>query len=213
MAIATYTQLTTSIEDWLERADLTTRVPDFVALAEAKFNRELFVPLMEGRSVTSVDIASTDPEFISLPVDFQSMRRIRLKSVTGKPCLEFKSGTQMDEYRYGVSNVSGHPRYFTIMGSEIELLPTPDANYVLEMVYRKTIPPLASNTNNWLLVAYPDVYLYGSLVEAAPFLSDDPRLPIWMASFQAAINSLNRLAITSAFNAGPMRITVSGNTP
>lgn len=213
MAIATYTQLTTSIEDWLERADLTTRVPDFVALAEAKFNRALFVPQMEGRSITSVDITSTDPEFISLPVDFQSMRRFRIKSITGKPCLEFKSGAQMDEYRFGISNVSGCPRYFTVMGTEIELAPTPDANYVLEMVYRRTVPPLASNANNWLLLMAPDLYMYGSLCEAAPFLSDDPRLAIWMNSFQAALDSLNRLAITSAFNAGPMRITASGPTP
>lgn len=213
MAIATYTQLTTSVEDWLERADLTTRVPDFVALAEAKFNRALFVPQMEGRSVTSVDTSSTDPEFISLPGDFQSMRRIRLSGISGKPRLEFKSGTQMDEYRYGTGNTSGQPRYFTVMGTELELNPTPDSNYALEVVYRKTIPPLASNSTNWLLTMAPDLYMYGTLCEAAPFLSDDPRLTIWMASFSAALDSMNKLAITSAFNAGPMRMTVSGPTP
>lgn len=213
MAISNYTNLQTSIEDFLERADLTTRVPDFIALAEAKFNRLLFHPQMEGRSVTSVDTSSTDPEFISLPVDFQSMRRIRLSGVTGKPCLAFKSGAQMDEYRYGTGNASGQPRYFTIMGTEIELNPTPDSNYALEMVYRKTVPPLVSNSNNWLLVAYPDLYMYGALCEAAPFLSDDPRLPVWMASFQAALDSVNGIAITQAFNAGPLRMTVGGATP
>lgn len=213
MAITTYTNLQTSIEDWLERADLVTRIPDLIALAEVKFNRLLFVPQMEGRSVTSVDTGSTDPEFISLPVDFQSMRRIRLSSVSGKPSLEFKSGAQMDDYRARTGNVTGQPRYFTVMGAEIELNPTPDSNYTLEMVYRKTIPPLASNTNNWLLLMAPDLYMYGSLCEAAPFLSDDPRLAVWMASFSAALDSLNKLAITSAFNAGPMRMTVSGATP
>lgn len=213
MAIATYAQLTTSVEDWLERADLTTRVPDFVALAEAKFNRDLFVPQMEGRSVTSLDTGSTDPEFISLPTDFQSMRRIRLSGVSGKPSLEFKSGAQMDDYRARTGNTSGQPRYFTVMGTEIELNPTPDSNYAIEMVYRKTIPPLATNSTNWLLTMAPDLYMYGSLCEAAPFLSNDPRLAIWMASFQAALDGMNKLAITSAFNAGPLRMTVSGATP
>ncbi len=160
--IVDYTSLQAGITEYLARdqdATLTARIPTFIQFAEAKFNRQLFVRQMERRATALVNTASSEPEFISLPSDFQSMRRVRLSSVTGKPCLEFKSGTQMDEYRFARFDVAAQPRYFTVFGDEIELAPTPDATYTIEMVYRQIVPPLASNGTNWLLTLAPDLYL------------------------------------------------------
>jgi hypothetical protein len=151
--ITDYASLVTAVTEYLARDQDTTliaRIPTFIQLAEAKFNRQLFVRQMEARATTPADTGSTEPEFISLPSDFQSMRRIRLSSVTGKPCLSFMSGTQMDEFRFGTSNVAGQPRYFTIFGDEIELAPTPDQNYTIEMVYRKNVPALTSDNTTKL---------------------------------------------------------------
>jgi hypothetical protein len=100
---------------------LIARVPTFIQLFEAKMNRELFVRQMETRSTALTDPTAGEPEFIALPSDFQSMRRIRLSSYTGKPLLDFKSTVQMDEYRTQVANVAGRPCYFSIFGNEIEL--------------------------------------------------------------------------------------------
>lgn len=217
MAIDSYENLITAATEWLARdqdATLISRIPDFITLAEAKFNRELFVRQMEVRSTTPIDITTDEPEFISLPGDFQSMRRIRLSSVSGKPCLEFKSGTQMDQYRFGTANVAGQPRYFSVLGSEIELVPTPDQNYTLEMVYRANLTPLnVDNSSNWLLQQAPDLYLYGVLLEAMPYIQKDERIQTWLLGFTTALDGLNRLGLTSTFNAGPMRMSVAGFTP
>lgn len=211
--ITDYTSLQAAVTEYLARDQDTTliaRIATFIQLAEAKFNRQLFVRQMEQRSIAVVNTASSEPEFISLPADFQSMRRVRLSSVTGKPCLEFKSGTQMDEYRFGRSDVAGLPRYFTVFGDEIELAPTPDAAYTIEMVYRQNIPALASNSNNWLLTLAPDLYLYGALLESAPYIKEDGRIQTWGLGFTAVLNDLNNLGLTSTFNAGPMTVRVSG---
>ncbi len=214
MAVSTYTELQSAVSNWLGgRTDLTSRIPEFVTLCEAKLNRELFVRQMETRSTTDCDTSDTEPEFISLPDDFQSMRRIRLSSVTGKPRLQFLTGTQADEFRYGSSNTSGQPAYFTIMGSEIELIPTPDDDYTVEMVYRKNIPALATNSTNWLLTLAPDAYLYGTLLESAPYIKEDERIQVWALGFSSALESLNRLGQHSAFNSGPLTMSVSGVTP
>jgi hypothetical protein len=217
VSIASYDELVAAATEWLAREQdtvLINRIPDFITLAEAKYNRELFVRQMEVRSTTAMDTSSDEPEFISLPSDFQSMRRIRLSSVTGKPCLDFKSGAQMDEYRFGTSDVVGQPRYFSVLGSEIELAPTPDQNYTIEMVYRANVPPLnTDNTSNWLLLQAPDLYLYGVLLESAPYIKEDARIQTWLLGFTTALDGLNRLGLTSTFNAGPMRMTVSGATP
>jgi hypothetical protein len=211
--ITDYTSLQAAVTEYLARDQDTTliaRIATFIQLAEAKLNRQLFVRQMEQRSIAVVDTASSEPEFISLPADFQSMRRVRLSSVTGKPCLEFKSGTQMDEYRFCRSDVAGQPRYFTVFGDEIELAPTPDAAYTIEMVYRQNIPALASSSNNWLLTLAPDLYLYGALLESAPYIKEDGRIQTWGLGFTAALNDLNNLGLTSTFNAGPMTVRVSG---
>lgn len=214
--ILDYASLQTAVTEYLARDQDTTliaRIPTFIQLAEAKFNRELFVRQMESRATAVVNMASNEPEFISLPSDFQSMRRVRLSSVAGKPCLVFKSGTQMDEYRYGTFDVTNRPKYFTVFGTEMELAPSPDQAYTIEMVYRANIPPLASNPNNWLLTLAPDLYLYGALLESSPYIKEDGRIQTWSLGFTAALNDLNNLGLTSTFNAGPMQVTASGVTP
>lgn len=214
--ITTYATLVTAVTEYLARdqdATLIARIPTFIQLFEAKMNRSLFVRQMEQRSTTTISTSSTDPEFISLPTDFQSMRRVRLSSVTGKPCLEFKSGTQMDEYRFSTGNTSGQPRYFSIMGSEMELVPTPDSNYTIEMMYRKNIPALATTDPNWLLTLAPDIYLYGALLESAPYIKEDGRIQTWGSGLSSALDSLNSLGLTSTFNAGSMVVRTSGVTP
>jgi hypothetical protein len=211
--IVDYASLQSAVTEYLARdqdATLISRIPTFVQLAEAKFNRQLFVRQMEQRATALADLGSSEPEFISLPADFQSMRRVRLSSVAGKPNLSFKSGTQLDEYRFGISDVAGQPRYFTVFGDEIELAPTPDAAYTVEMVYRRNIPPLAANDPNWLLTLAPDLYLYGALLESAPYIKEDGRIQTWGLGFSSALNDLNNLGLTSTFNAGPMTVHVSG---
>jgi hypothetical protein len=211
--ITDYASLQAAVIEYLARDQDTTliaRIPSFVQLAEAKFNRQLFVRQMEQRAIAVVDMSSSEPEFIALPADFQSMRRVRLSSVTGKPSLEFKSGTQMDEYRFASSNVAAQPRYFTVFGNELELAPTPNATCTIEMVYRQNIPPLASNSSNWLLTIAPDLYLYGALMESAPYIKEDARIQTWGLGFTAALSDLNNLGLTSTFNAGPMTVRASG---
>jgi len=214
--ITTYATLVTAVTEYLARDQDTTliaRIPTFIQLAEAKFNRELFVRQMEARSSTTVDTGSTEPEFISLPTDFQSMRRVRLSGVTGKPRLEFKTSAQMDDFRFANSNVTGQPKYFTVFGTEMELAPTPDSAYAIEMVYRQNIPALATNDPNWLLTLAPDLYLYGALLESAPYIKEDARIQTWGLGFTTALDGLNRLGMTSTFNAGPLTMQPSGATP
>lgn len=214
--ITDYTSLQAAVTEYLARdqdATLIARIPTFIQLFEAKMNRSLYVRQMEQRSTTVADTLSTEPEFISLPDDFQSMRRIRLSSVSGKPHLDFKSGTQLDEYRSSIGNAVGQPQFFSIFGSEIELAPTPDSNYTIEMVYRQNIPALATNSTNWLLTLAPDIYLYGALLESAPYMKEDERIQVWATGLSTALDGLNSLGMTSTFNSGPVAMRTTGATP
>jgi hypothetical protein len=205
--------LQVAVTEWLARdqdATLIARIPTFIQLFEATMNRNLFSRQMETRSQAQTNPAVTpEPEFVALPADFQTMRRIRLSSETGKPRLDFLSGTQMDEMRTSRANVSGCPRYFSIFGNEIELFPTPAAITTLEMIYRQNLPSLNVNSTNWLLALAPDAYLFGVLLQSAPYIKQDARIQVWAAAVQSALADLNSLGSNSAFNAGPMQVRVA----
>jgi hypothetical protein len=145
--IVDYISRQNAVTEYLARDQDTTliaRIPSFIQLAEAKFNRQLFVRQMESRAIAVVDLTSSEAEFIALPSDFQSMRRVRLSNVTGKPQLEFRSVAQIDEFRARTGDATGQPLYFTVFGNEIELAPTPDQAYAIEMIYRAHSPPVAT---------------------------------------------------------------------
>lgn len=214
--IVDYASLQTAVIEYLARDQdtfLIGRVPSFIQMSEAKFNRTVFVRQMEARSSTITDPTADEPEFIALPADFQTMRRIRITASTGKADLQFMSGEQLEEFRQRRGDVAAQPEYFSIFGSEIELAPTPDAVYTLEMIYRANIPPLSTNNTNWLLTLAPDLYLYGALMESAPYIKEDDRLQTWGSGFKQALDDLNALGLTSTFNAGPVQVRVSGVTP
>jgi hypothetical protein len=213
VAISNYTQLVSTIAEYLARDDLTLRIPDFVTLAEAKFNRTLFHPRMETRTTLTVNTLLPSPEFLDLPTDFQTIRMVRLPDEVGKPRLQFMSQTQIDDYRYSRDNVAGSPVYFTIVGDQIELAPTPNEDMDVEVLYRANIPALATNSTNWLLTIAPDLYLYGTLLEATPYIQNDERISLWATGMQTVLDQLNALAERQSFDSGPTTISLPGVTP
>lgn len=193
MAITTYSELKTAVANWLGRDDLTSRIPEFITLAEAKLNRGLRYYAMEKRSSISVNLSSDEPQYISLPDDFQTPIRIYLPDETGQPRIEFVNRERAGEYAT-LYTTAGQPLYATLFGDEMELIPVPDDSYRIEMIYRALVPPLTdSNETNWLLTIAPDAYLYGALLEAAPYMVDDARVEVWALGLKTTMDGLNNL--------------------
>lgn len=72
------------------------------------------------------------------------------------------------------------------------IAPTPDADYPFEVLYYE-LPPLLDDENqtNWLTEYAPQLILYGTLVEATPFLKNDERIPVWQSMYDRAAAMLN----------------------
>lgn len=186
MPITTYSELQTVIADFLDRDDQTTRITTFIDLAEAAMDRQLRHWRMERRSN-----AIADTQYTALPSDFLEPVRFVLKATPPSPVELIGQGEMMDR-RMAASDTAGKPRYYALTDGTIELFPTPDQGYTLEMVYYSDIDKLStSNTSNWVLQYHPDAYLYGALVHSAPFLGEDARMQTWAALFQNAIDAIN----------------------
>jgi len=70
--------------------------------------------------------------------------------------------------------------------------PTPDAAYPFEVLYYE-LPPLLDDVvqTNWLSEYAPQLLLYGTLLEATPFLKNDERIPVWQNMYDRAAAMLN----------------------
>ncbi|WP_324807220.1 hypothetical protein SH584_11490 [Sphingomonas sp. LY29] len=189
--ITTYDELVSAVGDWLDRDDLATRASTFVQFAEARMNRLLEDPEME---VVSTVIA--DGDYTALPADFGSMVSIS----TGDGPL---SAVGAVEYA-GLNEISGVPRHYVIVDGSIGFAPR-NGTATIRMVYRRRIPALSdSNQTNWLLSLAPDAYLYGALVQAEGFLSEDDRISGWKDMFDEALSELRVDANKRKWGSGPI---------
>ena len=95
------------------------------------------------------------------------------------------------------------------MQNNIEFAPVPDSEYTLEIVYYQALPALADNTTNWLLDSHPDIYLYGSLMQSAPYLQADERIGVWAGKFQQILEQLKTSDEKARFSGTTPTITFS----
>lgn len=196
MAITTYAELKSAVADFLNRDDLTSTIDTFIDMAEAQLNRDVRHWKMEQRSTAQID-----DQYLSLPTDWLETKRVTVKD-TVPYVLNLASRDQIEDYRLRGANVSGKPVYYAHIAGEIEMYPTPDATYDIELLYTQKIDALSdSNTSNWLLALAPDLYLYAVLMETAIYLRDDDRIAAYASIYQ------NKLA---ALNAESKKATVSG---
>jgi hypothetical protein len=208
MAITTYAELQTAVGNWLDHSLFTTRVPEFIALFEAAANRRLRVRQQE----TSTNLTPSDGS-VALPSDYLAWRRVTWTGST-RVDLEYVHPSYLQAaYPTSPADV---PRLFTIEGSTLKIRPIDDT--ALEFDYFQKIPALASvapadgTQTNWLLTAHPDLYLFGSLVEAEMFGVNDERAPIWKARRDEIFDELDKLNHKTRGGA-PGAVRVMGVTP
>lgn len=271
MAIGQFSELKTAIENWLGDPNLTSRIPEFVSLAEDDFHLKLRIRAMERTAdllleaiqsggtaggtadaltitvsaITSLTIGTTvsfeaasnntstvtldvsglgatalnkadgtvglDADdliagqtyyayydgtrwrlipygAVPLPTRFLGVRRFFLD---GSPNEDLRYFPSDDLYSRHIATQTGKPTAYTIEGDYIVFRPVADASYVAKMMFYQGFARLSADADtNWLLNNARGVYLYGSLVQAAPYVGDDQRTLTWSALYDDALDGL-----------------------
>ena len=209
MAIGTFAQLKPAAANWLDRSDLTDRIPEFIALAEARFNRELRTRVMETVSTAISTVAGTRE--YSLPTGFVQMKEFHLSTDPLTP-LAYITPEMMT--RLWAGSATAKPQVFTIIADNVRLGPGPDAVYTTSMLYYKTFTALSdSATTNEMLTNNPDVYLYGTLLEAEPFIMNDQRIQVWLGAFDRAVASIQNQDNKDRHSGSNLRVMSASGTP
>jgi len=174
MAITTYPELQSAVADWLNRSDLTARIPDFITLAETRINR---------------DLRTREQQVI--PGDFLEFKSFRITDATGNAFELMLATPEQISEALTESSVSSTPQFVTIIGDQFQIWPAPSQSYVGTLAYVRKVPALSDAApTNWLLTSAPDVYLYGSLMSAGPFLRDSEALVTFKTLFDEALEAI-----------------------
>lgn len=194
--ITNYATLQSTIADYLNRADLTSQIQTFIQFVESDLNSRLRCREMIVRAT-----ATSDQEYVQLPADW--VEAINLQIVDGTSPLRYVTLDEGDIINK--AQVLTQVSVYSLMNGAIELIPAPAVDIEIEMIYYGKIPALTdSNTTNWLLTKAPDVYLYGALTHAAPFLMDDQRISVFGNIYLKRVEELNQESQKSLHSGSPL---------
>lgn len=186
MAIITnYATLQTAIGDYLNRSDLSTFLPNFTQACENKLYKNLRIRAME--NALSVVIAGgvaavpTSPAFLELKYAY----------VNTTPVTKLQRVPPDQIYEMYPNRSGGNvPKYIAVEATNFIFGPYPAAYTVQGIYYGRLTALSASNTTNWFTDNAPDLLLYGSLLEAEPFLLADERMVTWKAMYDIALKAV-----------------------
>lgn len=187
MAITTYGELQTAVDAWLHRSDLTNVIHDFIALAEDELNAELRMRFME---VDETLTLLTGQNTVALPARY--LEPVLLEIVWGttqqNERLIYLTPTQMEVQ--DSTGVAVEPEYWTINGGNIEFPEPADQDYTLRFRMIRSLD-VANDGTNEVLTKYRGLYLYGALLQSAPYIRDDARLASWGAMYATLLRKAN----------------------
>lgn len=185
MAITTFDELKTAVRNYLDRDDLTNRIPEFISLAEDRAAKDLRIRAME----TSSDITMTaDTQTTALPTRFLGAIRLYIQNTTSD-YRRMEYLTPANFWLRELSDATSIPKLYTIEGENFVWAPIPDQTYTAKLLYYQRFAALSSASDtNWFLSNARGVLLYGALLEAAPFLEDDTRALTWATFYDDAVS-------------------------
>lgn len=194
----TYAGLLASVADWLNRSDLTAQIPDFVTLAETKLNRDLRLRVRQSEQPLSTVVAS---RFVALPAGFDEAITLWINWASGREEI-----TPVNAPELNTLTSQGRPYYWAVDGTNLAFERPADQAYSLTLRCQLNFSAAAGSAPAlFILQNFPDLYLYGALLAAAPFLRDDTRIPTWNALFKEAKAEV-KAHESRAASRGPMRV-------
>ena len=195
----TYDEIKTKVAEYLNRTDLTSQMDMFIDLTESDINK-----VIKHQDLIKRANAVAETQYTQLPSDWSRVINVELNTSDHTTLLQ-QSTESLDLKRTSIDNVSGRPEYFAITDNAIELCPTPDTNYELQLTYYANIPELSSsNTTNVVSDKFPDVYIYGCCKHASVFLMEDERVRMFQTLFDKALEEVRLQQERASFGVGSL---------
>jgi len=189
-SVMTYDSLVTDVQQYLERTDAATltQIPRFIMLCEQTLAADL--KFLGNLNVATSAMTIGNP-VLDKPVRWHKTVSMNVTSEGIRTPIYLRKYEYLREY-WPDSTQTDLPLYYCDYDYTRWLVaPTPASNYTFEILYYERVQPLDStNQTNWFTIYAPQALLYGSLLQAMPFLKNDERLPLWQAQYQQIVSTL-----------------------
>jgi hypothetical protein len=193
----TFTSLQVDLRNYLERGGATDpivyeQIPRLITLAERRIARELkiqgFQTVVNTTMQAGVAVyAKPDRWRDTISINYGTGTNNNVHTPVFARSYEYIRSYWPNETELG------QPKFYADYDYKHWIfVPTPAESYPMEVLYYE-LPPLLDDTNqtNWLTEFAPNLLLYGSLVEATPFVKDDERVQLWQSYYDRALAALN----------------------
>lgn len=189
-AVMTYDSLVNDISTYLERTDTATleKIPQFIMLAEQVIASEL--KFLGNLTVAESNMIANEP-VIDKPARWRKTVSMNVTVAGKKYPIFLRKYEYLREY-WPDATETDTPRFYCDYDYTHWLVaPTPADDYSYEVLYYERVQPLdSSNQTNWFTQYAPQAMLYGSLLQAMPFLKNDERIPMWQAQYSQIMEIL-----------------------
>jgi hypothetical protein len=198
-----YTQLVASIQNYAENSfdysNDPTILDTFIKQAEQRIYNTIQFPSLR-KNVTGVTSGSN--KYLACPTDFLAV--YSMAAVDDDGAYEYLLNKDVNFIRqaYPVPTATGIPKYYALFGpttglpQELTFIlgPTPDKSYTIELHYFFLPESIVTAGTTWLGDNFDPVLLYGSLVEAATYMKQEPDLmTAYDAKYKEALALAKRL--------------------
>lgn len=187
--VMTYDSLTSTVLQYLERQDaaVVNAIPTFITLCEFEIAQE--IKTLGQLQVANATMNPNNPVIVK-PARWRKTVSMTIDTGTATQPVYLRKYEYLRNFWPNESQ-TGLPQYYADTDYEHwYVAPTPSQAYNFEVLYYERIAPLSStNQTNWLTQNAPNAMLYGTLLQAMPFLKNDAR-QVFQQKYTEAITSL-----------------------
>jgi hypothetical protein len=187
--VMTYDSLTSTVLQYLERSDaaVVAAIPTFITLCEFEIAQE--IKTLGQLTVANSTVTANNP-VLQKPARWRKTVSMSINNGSSMQPVFLRKFEYLKNYWPNPTQTDVPVYYADTDYEHWYLAPTPDQAYEFEVLYYERIAPLSStNQTNWLTQYAPNAMLYGTLLQAMPFLKNDAR-QIFQQKYQEAITAL-----------------------
>jgi hypothetical protein len=187
MAVITgYTSLLATLQSYLARGDLAADVPGFVQTFEEALYRQ---PKNHGAWMEQELSETIASGVIAVPDDYLNLKNAYIDASPSTPLSLVGLDVMLGTYPRG--QATGRPIWMARQRNEFIFGPQADSGYDIKGTYWGKPVVLrsfaADAAAHWLIVNAPDLVLYGSLLQAEPYIKNDSRILTWKTFYADAL--------------------------
>jgi len=199
------------VRNWLNADEYSdAQVGHFLDLGQVRLNTDLMSYPME--KLVSITVTEADAELpIDLLTTITDFGKIRLVSVQGYGPLDVAALNEYATKAQDLTNTEYIPTFYTIDAGKLYIWPWPAVDAVVDIHYYEKVPLLSTTVNSNTFTTYhPDLLLYAAVLEAAPYMAEDERIPVWESKYAVGVASVNSAVVRIKFGSTPLRRQITG---